>query len=288
MLNRNKKVVPLEEGFAELGLDAGKMLGSMERNSKLVEERITGTSGSGGPPIQSYGEPAHVADKTLLDSDGAPVPTKPDGSPMTEAELEEFKLLKKKVGTLARRKKKKAKLFYKKFKGKLKAKAKKYRKTAGAKKAKKRHARVLKRIGGPKKGKRVVTHTDLPNDLASLREDLNTSTGDGFVDDNESMTSFEEAALNASYLCILMCEVFDVMGETETAENLLQISESGASLSDDLTGVTSEEEMNAEQAQAFEELVSTTVKALRFWEGLGAPGLDEAIETRMAQDALGG
>ena len=282
MLDRNRKIIPLEEGFKELGLDPDKMIGAMEKNTSLVDERSSGTAGSGGPPLPSYGDPAHVSDQELLESG-----LKPDGTPMSPAELEEFKLVKTKKGSAAKIQRKKAKRARKKKKGKLKLAAKKYRKSAAGKKQLKKHARILKKIGGPKKGKRIFTHTDLSTDLEGLREDVNSMAG-GLVDSGEDMASYEETALNASYLCALLAEVFDVVGEGQTAETLFQVSESGTSFSDDMEGFTTEDELSEEQTIALNELITAAVKGLRFWEGLGAPSLDEAIDMRMTQDALQG
>lgn len=271
MLNRNKKVIPLEEGFKELGLDPEKMIGSMERNTVLVEQRSPGTPGSAGPPISSYGDPAHVTDQALV-----------DGSDAGDQVDEGVRRVRVKRGTAAKRARKKAKIARRGKKGVLARTAKLYRRGAAGKRAIAKHQRLVKGKKR-KKGERFVTaDVDGPQDLASLREDVNA--GGGLLE--ADMTSYEEAALNAAYLCALLCEVFDVIGEAETTETVFEVSESGASLSEDLEGIDSKEDMTEEQTQAFEELITTTVKALRFWEGLGAPTLYEAIELRMASEAL--
>ncbi len=276
MLNRNKVVVPLEECFAELGLDPAKTLGAMERNSQLVEDRTAGTSGSGEPPIARYGEPAHIADRDLVADDL--------DDDLHEGEVFDEglgKWLKKKVGSVAKMAKKKAHLLYKKVKGVLKSKGKKRRKTAAYKKTTKRHAVALKRAGGPKKGRILRTAgMGLPDDLTALREDLNTGTSEDTTSDMNA--PFEEATVNAAYLCVLLSECFEVLGDEQSAHTLMQISDDAATFSEDLIDVETEDDLTEDQSERFEALIESTIKALKLWEGFGAPSLSEAIEQGMA------
>jgi hypothetical protein len=253
---RNKTVQPLDESFKELGLDPDKMIGSMERNSQLVEDRSVNRRDN-SPPVTTYGDPAHVADQDLV--------------------VDEARRVKTARGSEAKRARRKAKIAYKKTRGKRKTAAKKYRKTAAAKKQRKRHARLLKRLGGPKKGMRIFTaDTNLPDNISGLREDLNQSLSHDA--DATAISSFEEAALNASLLCAMLSDVFESLGDEESAHTMLEVSNSGTSLSDSLADVESEDDLSEEYTQAFEELIGATVKALRFWEGLGGPSINEAIK----------
>lgn len=272
MLNRNRKIVPLEEGFAELGLDPVKTIHAMTRNSQLVEERSSGTPGSAGPPRPAYGEPAHIADQDLL------------GGGDTD-HLDEVRRVKTKKGSEAKRASRKAKLARRGKKAKLAKASKRYRKSSAGRQALKKHKAKTKGIKR-KPGVRIFTaDVDDVGGLSGLREDLNNLT----TETSETVgqeTPFQEAAENAALLCAMLADVFGVMGEDASAEVMLNVSNSGVSLAEDMAGVMSEDDLDEDHGQAFNELIGASIKGLRFWEGLGAPGLDEAVEMRIAMDAL--
>jgi hypothetical protein len=300
MFNRRDVVVrPLDEEIEELGLDPAKVMSDIERVSgKLIE---------GGSPLTSGGaltedtdddlvfEGDDAADELVFDDEG-------DGYEYSDAQLEamEFdedvdadlldeKLVFRKRGyrmktvdgkkklvkmTSAEKKKERAKRMRKR--GSLRAAARMYRKRFKTKIAKRRRQRKRKPA---RKGMQAIRMSDTSKELANLREELEqsgVSTGEP--------SPFEEAALNAGYLALLLGEIFESVGDAEAGEMLRAMSDSAATLSENIEANGGELDENTEAKLT--SLLEGVSKAMAAHENLGEPGLFEAIDMGIESGAL--
>jgi hypothetical protein len=93
---------------------------------------------------------------------------------------------------------------YKKNRAKIKLRNKKYRKSAGGKKAMAKHTKILKKIGGPIKGKRIQTSSVEPTGMdrvTKLAEDVaDIVSSIGGKDKKEVVKGFANLALAADAL----------------------------------------------------------------------------------------
>lgn len=298
MLGRQSVVVkPLHEELEEMGLDAEKVKRDILENSRglpnaqvnpqaLMEDNSvvqepaddieedeeteetedfdveeSEESNDEFPEIDEDFEEDDSNDEVSEDDDE-------DGEELDEA----FKVQKMKRLTSAE--KAKAKKARRKSKGKRKAYAKKYYARA-KKKIAKRRKKLLKKYG--KKGleklhkqrKRLVAGIDR---LATLREELEGAGAPG-----TTVTPVEEAAINAGWLALLLGEIFESLGDADVAEMLEAISDTAASLSEELEGVT-EDELSEDHQDSLRQIFEAVAKALEAHEDLGSPSLMEAIE----------
>jgi hypothetical protein len=290
MLGTKMKVGSLEEDLKEVGLDAGKVLGEIDRmTGKLAEAR----PGSASPPVAPQGQvPSRLAEDRNLLGGGGGRPAQGGGKAKTLAEQaraelraagvdpaankeEAFRAVKKirksaaqKLAARLYRKGKKAalrvasRMYRKRNKRKILLRAKKKLKKFGSKMLAKLHAA----------GKRVVmAHNDQA--LANLREALNNPSAGGPDTEN----SYEEAAYNAGLLAMYLGEVFEAVGDKESAETMFSVSDIAADLSEDLEKIA-EGDLSEGQDEKLRRVLDSVTKAAKVWEGMGSPTLFQAIE----------
>jgi hypothetical protein len=188
-----------------------------------------------------------------------------DGEELDE-QMQVVKVQKLRGAQLAQARKQRKKLraakkaYAKKYYARNKRKIAKRRKKALAKFGKKGLARLHKQH------KRVmVAGIDR---LSTLREELA---------ENIETTMPEQVATNAGWLAVLLGEVFESVGEGESAETLFELSDNAADLSERLTAVT-EETLEGRNSQELEHLVTTVARALKIYEDIGSPSLWEAVQ----------
>lgn len=304
MLGKNG-VKSLDESFREVGLDSGKVLGEIDRMSGLMEARAK-HPGAGGPPVPGTADPKSVENRNLYEHGKPPVAPgrapagggsrrvvitmaeqarrelKAAGTDPAANQEEALKIVKKKRHTAAE--KLAARLGRKKRKGKLRMASKLYRKRNKRKiilRAKKKIAKfgraVLAKLH--KAGKRIMMSTD--QDLANLREDLNKP---GTSASAETSNQFEESAYNAGLLSLYIGEVFESLGDKESAETMFTLSDTASDLAGELEKL-GESEMSDGQEERLRSVLGQTVKALKVWEGFGSPTLFQALEARLAPTA---
>jgi tetratricopeptide (TPR) repeat protein len=297
MLGTKMKVGSLEEDLKEVGLDAGKVLGEIDRVTGRLSEART-NPGAGGPPVpgaaparsvenrglyegrqtpgsrpSSASAPARAGGKALTLAEQARRELSADGTDPAANQAEAFRAIKKKRKSAAM--KLAARLYRKGKKATLRVASRMYRKRnkrkillRAKKKLKKFGAKMLSKLH--KAGKRIMMqHADTA--LANLREDLNTG---GNAD--EAVNSYEEAAFNSGMLAMHLGEVFEALGDKESAETMYSLSDIASDLSEDLDKV-GEADLSEGQEEKLRRVLDQTVKALRVWEGFGSPTLFQAI-----------
>ncbi len=293
MLGTKTNVGTLEESLKEVGLDAGKVIGEIDRmTGRLAESR-----GNPAPPIPSTGAPARSVENRGLYEGGQP-PTgnrqqgaAPAGKVTTLAEQaraelraagvdpsknveEAFVAIKKKRKTAAM--KLAGRLMRKKFRAVRRVASRMYRKRnkrkiliRAKKKLRKFGAKTLAKLH--KAGKRIMMqHADQA--LSNLREDLNSPSGSA-----DTSNQYEEAAFNAGMLASHLGEVFEALGDKESAETMFAVSDIASDLSEDLEKI-GEADLSEGQEEKLRRVLDQTVKALKVWEGFGSPTLFQAIE----------
>jgi len=271
MLNRNTKVRSLAEELKEIGLDPEKTIGQINRTTKLVESRAFGSQGGGAPsylrPVKPVKALSEATESTDYDDDG-------DGIDLSEA----VKMVKqRRIGAAEKAKTRRERMHNR---GKIKQAGKAYRRGKG-KRVIKRHAKVTKRIGVAgmqrlaKGRKKVMTQGDSP--LSNLREDLNSAEGIEIGSSN-STNALEDAARNAGWLAMYIGEIFEAVGDLQSADTLFDASDASADLAEQLSGDITEEDLTEEQSQMLERVLGTLVKALRMYEAMGSPSLFDAFD----------
>jgi hypothetical protein len=269
-LNRNRQVRPLTEELKEIGLDPQKTLGEIHRTTALIDKRMGGGNGGGAPAYASGRQLQEVREQ----------PGTPQGQQSGSGEdLEEaMRAVKKKRVTMgeklkakrSRRKRrsslrKAAKMYYKKFKRKIAKRA--------AKKLKKFGKAGLEKLH--KMGRRIVMSDD---QLANLREELNSGGA------TDASNQYEDAAFSAGMLALYLGEIFEAAGDQESAETMYDASDAAADLSEALAHLEEEDEPEEEQEQRLESILDHTVRALKVYEGMGAPSLFDVLEAVEVQD----
>jgi len=280
MFNReNINVRPLSEELEGIGLDPDRVMGDIEHNSGLLE------SHAGSPPPSDAVRPRYIEEDSSnvdFEEESENDEMEWDGEDLNEDEELEFlgeKIVRRKKGyredpttgkmvkvTSAEKRKEKAKR--RKKRGKLKAAARMYRKRFKTK-IKKRRKR-LARSGKQKKGF-IVRQESVASQLRQLREDLETST----VNTGEP-SPYEEAAINAGWLALLLGECFESMGDVRTGEMLYAMSDSAAALSESIED--NEGELDEELEAKLTSILESVTKALATHEEIGSPSLFESIE----------
>jgi len=289
---RDVHVRPLSEELEELGLDPDKVMGDIERVSgKLIDGGSPLTSGA---HLVEEAEAVAEADPEVNDDDLFFEDDDESEGEYTDEQLEsmefdddvddellEKKLVfrkrgyrikkvkgKKKLVKVTQKEKRVEKATRMHKRGTLRAASRMYRKRF-ASKIKKR-AKVRKRKPA-KKGRQAIWQSDVSSALANLREDLEAS---GVTTGEPS--PYEEAALNAGYLALLLGEIFESVGDAEAGEMLRSMSDSAATLSEaiEANGGDVTEEIEAKLSS----LLEGVSKAMSAHENLGEPSLFEAIE----------
>lgn len=288
----NMKIVPLEEGLKELGLDPEKALGEIHRTTALAENRANGYQVPGGVPTSHEPAPAVAAPAATEDPE----------------ELDEaFKIVKKMFktagekmkGKLARKKiglgklRRAAKMFRKKFKRKIMKRAKKKLAKFGAAGLAKMH----------KMRKRIVMDEPAPaapavaesggekTTLQQLREDLNALAKpqepqvEADQVEEDTYSPYEEAAFNAGMLSCYLGEVFELAGDAESAKTMYDLSDEGADLSEMLDGFDEGDQLDEDQEQRLGKILEGVEKGLRLHEEFGHPLPAAVIEYRLEHDA---
>lgn len=309
--HQKNKVTTLEEDFKALGLDPEKALGTIERQTRLVEQRIGVPSDphvSGGePPVLSV--PDMHTPSVLSEDTDAPGASGGHEHQISEDEaikkafamMEQFgdyeqlldlsdidpadkeeamKRVRVKVKTAAE--KLANKLSYRKDRAANRMRSMKFRRKNKAK-IKRRAAMKRKRFGdkGSQGGKfRIVSESasvPFSDELAELRNELNTSLveSNGNADVSDYFGPFEEAAYNAGVLVEMIAECMDIIGDEQTAQNLYALSDSAADLAESLEYVMEAEDLEEDKEESLRSLLDSCVKALRMYEALGAPSLTE-------------
>lgn len=269
-LNRNKTVRPLSEELEEMNLDPSKFSGEIQRTTALIDKRMGGGNG-GGPPASVTGSDRQLQEVSNKPSGAAP--PAPASAPAGGEGIDEaYRAVRKKRVSAGERLK--ARRQRRAGRSQARRAAKQYRRGAKRKIAKRRMAK-LRKFGKAgleklhKTGKRIVMGDDK---LANLREDLNT----GVVGDDSN--PFEEAAFNAGMLALYLGQIFEAAGDLESAETMFDVSDAAADLSEAWASLAEDDELDEDQQAQLERVLESTVKALRFYEGMGAPSLYDVIE----------
>lgn len=285
MFNRqNINVRPLSEELEGIGLDPDKVMGDIERNSGLLE------SHAGSPPasdaVRPLYEEVEAADGDFEDNfdddDGEEGIIEWDGTDLDEDEELEFlgeKIVRRrkgyrldkstgkmvKVKTSEKRKERARRM---KTRGKTRAASRMYYKR---KKSKiKRRRKRLEKSGKQKKGF-IVRQEGVAAQLSQLREELeqaDVNTGE--------VSPYEEAALNAGWLAMLLGECFEAMGDVEAGEMLYAMSDSAADLSESIEDAAGD--LDEDLETKLTSLLEGVAKALATHEEIGSPSLFESIE----------
>jgi hypothetical protein len=271
-IHRNKTVQPLEEGLKEIGLDPEQTIGQIQKTTDLINRRMDGGNGGGAPgytqPQQPPKPPQGLREVSETPQGTTPDPTG-DGEDLDEAvkvvKRKRVSMFKKMMAKRSRKKRKgklrrAAKMYYKKFKKKIAKRAKIKLKKFGKAGLAKLH----------KMGKMIRMSDD---NLANLREDLNTGGGSG-----DNANPFEEAAFNAGMLALYLGEIFEAAGDIESAETMYDVSDAAADLSEAWDTLAEDDELDEDQEAQLERVLDSTIKALRVYEGMGAPSLMDVIE----------
>lgn len=296
MFGRKNNVGTLEEGLAEVGLNPSKVLGEIERVTGRLAEASKDPGGS-GPPVAGAAPARSVENRSLYENSQTPgarsEPRKPSSAKaLTLAEQvrremtaagqdpaanvdEAFRAVKKLrksaaaklMARLARKGKKAAlrtasRMYRKRNKRKILIRARKKLKKFGAKMLAKMH----------KSGKRIMMQHDMDKNLANLRESLNTESVEV-----ETVNQYEEVAYNASLLSLHLGEVFESLGDKESAETMYSLSDMASDLSEDLEKI-GEADLSEGQEEKLRRVLDKTVNAVRVWESFGSPTLFQAIE----------
>lgn len=295
MFGRKNNVGTLEESLAEVGLNPTKVLGEIERVTGRLAEASKDPGGS-GPPVAGNAPARSVENRNLYENNqtpgSKPEPKKPSSKVMTLAEQvrremmaagqdpaanvdEAFRAVKKLrksaaaklMARLARKGKKAAlrtasRMYRKRNKRKILIRARKKLKKFGAKMLAKMH----------KSGKRIMMQHDMDKELANLRESLNTEAVEV-----ETVNQYEEVAYNASLLSLHLGEVFESLGDKESAETMYTLSDVASDLSEDLEKI-GEADLSEGQEEKLRRVLDKTVNAVRVWESFGSPTLFQAIE----------
>jgi len=263
-LNRNKVVRPLAEELKEIGMDPEKTLGEINRNSALINRRMDGGNGGGAPGyVQQQQQRQNLQE--AKDTSSASAGDKGDLDEAFRAMKKKRKSAAEKLAAKRSRKKRKsqlkraAKMYYKKAKRKILKRAKAKLRKFGKAGLQKLH----------KMGKRIVMGSE---ELANLREDLNTGAS------GEKSNPFEEAVFNAGMLAMYLGEIFEAAGDVESAETMYDVSDKAAEMSESWANLDEEDELDEDQEAQLERVLEHTVKALKLYEGMGAPSLMDVIE----------
>lgn len=286
----------LDEELVSEGLDPDKVLGEIDRNIALMDQArpLVGAKREAPRALRTESanevqddveEPAVFGEDDDSDEEFAIDGDDLDGVEFSEddddEDLEEGLKLKKMRGAAMRAKarrgpkyKKKlrmAKLYAKKFKAKIKrARAKVIRMAGGA------AAYAKKAAMAHKAKKRLVMGME---ELASLAEELES---EGVA--TQEFSQYQEAAIDAGWLCTMLGEVFSCYGDFRAADALFGVAERSIGLSEDLVTVSDEEDLSEDQEEALTKLLSATQRALAAWESLGSPTLSEAVEYAVQED----
>jgi hypothetical protein len=286
MFNReNIRVRPLSEELEGIGLDPDHVMDDIERNAGLLEQHF------GSPPSSEAVRGRLVEEETEVeaeaqaeladfDDDDTELDLDEDETSLfDEAEvLDERIVVRKKgmrkdpktgklvkVSIQQRRQEKRARM---EKRGSLRAAARAYRKRFKTKIAKRRK-RLAKKPA--KKGMIRRMESTAVARLSQLREELETSS----INTGE-VTPYEEAAINAGWLALLLGECFEAMGDVEAGEMLYAMGDSAAVLSENIEALEGELDEATEAKLAA--LLEGISKALATHEDLGSPSLFESIE----------
>lgn len=311
MLTRDgvKSVRSIEEDLQEVGLKPTAVVGEIERMTQgLAEAKKNG--GNAGPPVSGTAPPRSVENRALQESrtGGAPAgkpgrkssekpvsetaPRDAKGKRVTLAEGarqalrdagkdpaanqdEAFKVIKKIRKTAAM--KLASRLYRKAHKSAMRVASRVYRRR-NKRKIAVRMKRKLKKFGRGllqklhKAGRRIVMSDD--SALANLREDLNSNGG---VASGDSQNQYEDAAHNAGVVSMLMAEVFEALGDQASADTMQALSDVSSDLADDLGKLGADGTMSESQDERLRKVLAQVVKGLKVYEGMGSPGLFDAI-----------
>lgn len=266
----------IEEGLREVGIDPDRAMGEFRRTANLVEARTRGyqgrierdTSGIEESAPGQIDEAAFKIIKKLF---------------RTAGEKVKEKLGRKKRGLakLARQ----SRMYRKKNKRKIAKRQKKKLAKFGAKGLARLH----------KMRKRITMSAPAGSSLASLRESLSGSSSiaqlreDLATVGNEAKSGnynpYEEAAFNAGLLAYYLGEVFDVSGDTASAEAMFQVSDAAADLSQALDGLGEDDTLGEAQEQKLVAILESIQKGLRLHEEMGQPLVSQAMDFRLKHDA---
>jgi len=291
---RNMNVGTIEEDLKAVGLDPGKMLGDIDRMTGRLQE-ASRNPGAGGPPVRGATPPATgVENRNLLSEDRRTSGGKaPAGKYLTITEqarrqlkdagldprantAEAFRAIKKLRKTAAM--KLAGRLYRKAHKATMRVASRMYRKrnkrkilVRARKKLQKFGSKMLHKLHAA--GKRIVMqHAD--TQLANLRESLNS----GVPGSSGKLNPHEESAHNAGLLSMYLGEVFEALGDKESAQTMYDLSDVASDLAEDLDRIASSDVSDA-QEEKLQRVLAKTVDALKVWEGFGSPTLFQAIST---------
>lgn len=261
----SKQVRSLEEELSEIGLNPEQTIGQIQRTTSLIEQRMGGGPGNGG------GAPVY----TQPQERPQPSPGSTPAEQMDEGEEIEEAVKLKRVKRKTAGEKLMSRRQYRKMRSKAKMAGKQYRQRHKRQIARRR-AILKKKFGaGPRrKGFRVVRESEEEISLDQLREDINGSVAATSSD----MNPFCEAALNAGMLAMHYGEMFEALGDEETAERLFAQSDIAADLANQFASLGEDDELDQDSENRLSSVLEHVTKGMRFHEALGCPTLVKLIE----------
>jgi len=195
-----------------------------------------------------------------------------DGAMMGEA----LRIVKLKRKTASERNQEKRER--KKHRGSIKRAAKMYYKRNRRKIAKKLK-RLRKKFGGSaglaaKQAALSQGHKRLQmagvDELSNLREELAQATG--IQSASADMRLYEEAVIRAGLLSMRLGEVFEMSGDTDSAEILYRLSDMACDLSESVMGLE-QEEVSEKDTEEFGRILAGVSKAMQAYEGMESPSI---------------
>lgn len=308
-----KKIRPLEEEMADVGLNPERTLGAMERSFGMLVQGSLPPDASGlkqeegasvprsihevgqalredaeQPPVDeaSGDEPSPVDQVVAAAMEGEGVP---EGIVISEEELQEaFKIIRKMIKTASE--KMQAKRAYRKVRSKARKYAKQYYKRFKRKISKVRK-RLRKRFGGEaglKKAraggkKRISTKMSGLDMISNLREELEQAEArmaeaaaepEAPEAQDPPVTPYEEAAIKAGLLLMYIGECFEEV-DVDSAAAMFDLSDGAADIAEELMGV---EVVDEETEQRLESLFIATARAMKAHHEVGSPTAMDVIE----------
>jgi len=179
------------------------------------------------PVAGADGKPKESPEKPEDKQEAAAIEEKTD----EEKEVDEaFKMVRKAVGSAARKKRKKSKIAYRRTKGKKKREMKKYRKKGRAKRLAKKRARKMKQLKGkvPKGKRMVMAHKDPESDIGKRLQEKFKPQG------TENLA--EDLMEKGIFLTAVMADHFDKMGYDAEAGDAENVSDAIAQTVEDFEG----------------------------------------------------
>jgi hypothetical protein len=168
---------------------------------------------------------------------------------------------------------------YKKNKAKIKLRSRKYRKSAGGKKAIAKHSRILKKLGGPKRGKRIQTSgVDRVADLVEDVKDILASISG--KDQKEVVKGFANLALAADALGKNLKLAAQDLGEGALLDLGVSYDEMAEQAAEIATALSEGEDIDADELEEmFRDSMEDLLEGMEIYdEACGEPDDDDDMD----------